>query len=310
MTAFEIARSYIGTTEGPGAANNPKIIEMYATIGQDWVEHDDVAWCAAFVGHCLEKAGIRSSRKLTARSYLDWGEAVDLAAVRPGDIGVIPRGTSAWQGHVFFIDRVEGKWLFALGGNQGDAVSVQRYPVSKLIGLRRAPASGSRRPPPIKAVQSMLRDLGYHEVGAVDGVMGSRTRGAVLAFRADHGLPLEPVIDAAFVAALETAKPRAVTLERALGQPAASRIVSAANAQIALGAAGSAGIALTDLAPLITQAEDGRDLATRVLDLVGLGAHAVTVLPLLGAVLFLAIIVFAVKSRAARIEDHRLGKTP
>ena len=69
-------------------------------------------------------------------------------------------------------------------------------------------------------------------------------------------------------------------------------------------------IALTDLAPLITQAEDGRDLATRVLDLVGLGAHAATVLPILGAMLFLAIIIFAVKSRAARIEDHRLGKTP
>jgi hypothetical protein len=156
----------------------------------------------------------------------------------------------------------------------------------------------------------MLRDLGYHEVGAVDGVMGSRTRGAVLAFRADHGLPLDPVIDAAFVAALETAKPRAVSSERASGQPAASRIVTAANAQIALGAAGSAGIALTDLAPLITQAEDGRDIATRVLDLVGLGAHAAMVLPLLGSVLFLAIIVFAIKSRAARIEDHRLGKTP
>jgi hypothetical protein len=96
---------------------------------------------------------------------------VDLAAVRPGDIGVIPRGTSAWQGHVFFIDRVEGKWLFALGGNQGDAVSVQRYPVSKLIGLRRAPVAASRHQLPIKAVQSMLRDLGYHEVGAVDGVI-------------------------------------------------------------------------------------------------------------------------------------------
>jgi hypothetical protein len=156
----------------------------------------------------------------------------------------------------------------------------------------------------------MLRDLGYHEVGTLDGVMGSRTRGAVLAFRADHGLPLDPVIDAAFVAALETAKPRAVTLERASGQPAASRIVTAANAQIALGAVGSAGMVLGEINPLVAQAEDGRDLATRVLDLVGFGAYAATILPLLGALIFLAIIVFAVKSRAARIEDHRLGKTP
>jgi cell division protein FtsX len=67
---------------------------------------------------------------------------------------------------------------------------------------------------------------------------------------------------------------------------------------------------LGEINPLVAQAEDGRDLATRVLDLVGFGAHAATILPLLGALIFLAIIVFAVKSRAARIEDHQLGKTP
>jgi cell division protein FtsX len=118
------------------------------------------------------------------------------------------------------------------------------------------------------------------------------------------------VIDAAFIAALETAKPRVVSPERALGQPNASRIVTAANAQIALGAVGSGGVVLGEITPLVSQAEDGRDLATRVLDLVGLGAHAAMVLPILGALIFVAIIVFAVKSRAARIEDHRLGKTP
>ena len=56
MTPFQIAQSYICTTEGPDAANNPTILQMYATVGHDLVEHDAVAWCAAFVGHCIEQA--------------------------------------------------------------------------------------------------------------------------------------------------------------------------------------------------------------------------------------------------------------
>ena len=68
MTPFKIAQAYIGTTEGPGPEDNPAIMAMYASVGHDWVEHDSVAWCAAFVGHCLEKAGLRSSRRLNARS--------------------------------------------------------------------------------------------------------------------------------------------------------------------------------------------------------------------------------------------------
>jgi uncharacterized protein (TIGR02594 family) len=321
MTPFEIARGLIGTTEGKGPENNPAIMAMYASVGHDWVEHDDVAWCAAFVGHCLEAAGIRSTRKLTARSYLDWGTPVEIEQAQQGDIGVIPRGRSTWQGHVFFIDRIEGAWVWGLGGNQDNAVNVKRYPVSKLLGVRRATlvalpvTQAETRPdtPPTKlsleAVQKRLQALGYHEVGRVDGKMGPRTRGAILAFRDAEGLPLDPVIDAALVVALAAAKPRAVGPERAQGKPAGSRIVAAANAQIVLGAVGSAGVLMSQLAPLVAQAEEGRTLAGRILTLMGLGAHSNTLLPMLGAAIFLGVIVFAWKARAARIEDHRTGKT-
>lgn len=321
MTPFEIARGMIGTTEGKGPENNPAIMAMYASVGHDWVEHDDVAWCAAFVGHCLETAGIRSTRKLTARSYLDWGVPVEVADARQGDIGVIPRGRSSWQGHVFFIDRIEGAWVWGLGGNQDDAVNIKRYPVSKLLGVRRATpvvlpvtqaATRADTPPAtlsVEAVQKRLQALGYHEVGQVDGKMGPRTRGAILAFRDAEGLPLDPVIDTALVTALAAAKPRAVAPERAQGKPAGSRIVAAANAQIALGAVGSAGVLISQLAPLVAQAEEGRTLAGRILTLLGLGGHANTLLPVLGAAIFLGVIVLAWNARAARIEDHRTGRT-
>ena len=270
MTPFDIARSYIGTTEGPGPADNPKILEMYASVGHTHVEHDSVAWCAAFIGHCLERAGIRSTRKLTARSYLDWGVPVEVTDAQQGDIGVIPRGSSRWQGHVFFIDRIEGQWVWGLGGNQDDAVNVKRYPVAKLLGIRRAGNVAPVVTMSVEAVQRRLKDLGYHEVGQIDGKIGPRTRAAILAFRHDNDLALVPIIDVALTDALTTARPRSVAIERATGRPEGSRILAASSAQIALGAAGYAGIAISDVAPLVGQAEEGRDLATRLLDLVGL----------------------------------------
>lgn len=310
MTPFDIARSYIGTTEGPGPADNPVIMEMYASVGQTHVEHDSVAWCAAFVGHCLEKAGIRSTRKLTARSYLDWGLPVEVPDAQQGDIGVISRGSSSWQGHVFFIDRIEGEWVWGLGGNQDDAVNVTRYPVAKLLGVRRAGNVAPAVTMSVEALQRRLKDLGYHEVGQIDGTLGARTRSAILAFRQDNDLALVPIIDVALSDALTKARPRPVAIERATGKPKGSRILAASNAQIALGAAGYAGIAISDVAPLVGQAEEGRDLATRLFDLVGLGSYAPVVMPLLGAALFLAVIVLAWKARTARIEDHRTGRTP
>jgi uncharacterized protein (TIGR02594 family) len=310
MTPFDLAQSYIGTTEGPGPADNPIIMEMYASVGHDWVEHDSVAWCAAFVGHCLERAGIRSTRKLTARSYLDWGIPIDVADAQPGDIGVIPRGSSNWQGHVFFIDRIEGAWVWGLGGNQDDAVTVKRFPVSKLLGVRRAGNVAPSVTMSVEAVQRRLKDLGYHEVGQIDGSMGPRTRAAVLAFRHDNDLALLPIIDVALTEALETAAPREIAPERASGAPAESRIVTASNAQIGLGVIGAAGSIGSQIAPALMEAEQARDMAGRVFTLIGLENALSIALPWIGAGVFIGVVVYALRAKAARIDDHRSGKTP
>ena len=310
MTPFDIARSYIGTTEGPGTADNPVIMEMYASVGHDWVEHDSVAWCAAFVGHCLERAGIRSTRKLTARSYLDWGVPVDVAEAQQGDIGVIPRGRSNWQGHVFFIDRIEGAWVWGLGGNQSNAVNIKRYPVSRLLGVRRAGNVVPTVTMPVEIVQRRIKYLGYHEVGNIDGIAGPRTSAAILAFRNDNSLPLVPIIDVALTEALEVAATRTIAPDRATGVPNASRIVTATNAQIGLGVIGAAGSVGSQIAPALVEAEQARDIAVRVFSLFGLEDWLTIALPWIGTAVFLAVVLYALRSRAARIDDHRTGKTP
>jgi uncharacterized protein (TIGR02594 family) len=311
MTHMTIARSYLGTKELKGSAGNPKIMEMYRTVGHDWVEHDEVAWCAAFVGHCLEKAALPSTRKLNARSYLSWGEKVaGLEQAREGDIVVFTRGTSAATGHVAFFIKATGSQIEVLGGNQSDGVTVARYARSRLLGIRRPLRSDAPQRPEMKVIQQQLKDLGYFEVGIVDGRYGPRTRAAVLAFRADNGLGLSPDVDPILVEALQKAKPRAVSRERAEGKPEDSRIVKAADAQIATGIVGMAGAAASVVAPAVETAERAKDVTERTVGLLNLTDWLLPVLPWAGAAIFFVVIVLAWKARAARIEDYRTGKTP
>ena len=310
MTPFDIAKTYIGTVEGPGPENNPAVMEMYASVGHDWVEHDSVAWCAAFVGHCLERAGLRSTRRLNARSYLDWGVPVELSDAQEGDIVVFSRGTKSWQGHVGFFVRVNGATIEVLGGNQSDAVNVKRYAKAKLLGVQRAGNVAPAVTLSVREVQSRLKALGYHEVGRVDGQIGPRTRAAILAFLHDNGLPLVPIIDVALTEALRTEEPRAVAPERAAGVPDRSRIITAANAQVGLGVLGAAGSVASQIAPAVTQAEEARDTAERVFDLVGLTGLVNAALPWIGAAVFFGVVLYALKARNARIADHRTGRTP
>lgn len=211
---------------------------------------------------------------------------------------------------MFFIDRIEGAWVWGLGGNQDDAVNVKRYPVSKLLGVRRAGNVAPVVTMPVEAVQKRLKELGYHEVGQIDGTIGSRTQAAILAFRHDNDLPLVPIIDVALTEALETASPREIAPTRAAGMPAKSRIITAANAQIGLGVVGAAGSIGSQIAPALIEAEHAQETAGRLFNLIGLETWLVAALPWIGAAVFLGVIFYALRARAARIEDHRTGKTP
>lgn len=311
QTAIQIARTFLGTKEIKGAADNPKIMEMYRAVGHTQVEHDEVAWCAAFVGFCLEKAGLASTRKLNARSYLTWGEKIaGPEQAREGDVVIFTRGANTAQGHVAFFVKAAGAQIEVLGGNQSDAVSVARYAKSRLLGIRRPLRADVPQRPEMKIIQQQLKDLGYYEVGNVDGRYGPRTRAAILAFRADSGLGLSPDVDPVLAEALQRAKPRAVSPERASGRPQASRIVKAADAQIATGIVGMAGAAASVVAPALETAERAKDVTDRTVGLLNLSDLLMPVLPWAGAAIFLIVILLAWKAKAARIDDYRTGKTP
>jgi uncharacterized protein (TIGR02594 family) len=129
-----LARSDLGETEVAGSADNPRVLGYYRDAGHAEVAHDEVAWCAAFVGACLERAGISCTRSLLARSYMAWGEAI--TEPRLGCIAVFARGSNALQGHVGFYAGTSADGILVLGGNQSNSVRIAAQPPSRLLGYR------------------------------------------------------------------------------------------------------------------------------------------------------------------------------
>ncbi|MGX9120351.1 N-acetylmuramidase domain-containing protein [Mesorhizobium sp. BHbsci] len=71
----------------------------------------------------------------------------------------------------------------------------------------------------VARVQQQLKDLGYTEVGGVDGKIGTMTATAIRAFRAENGLPAGDGIDDALLLALQKAKPRVIAPARSEAPP-------------------------------------------------------------------------------------------
>jgi uncharacterized protein (TIGR02594 family) len=124
----------LGIAETPGPQHTERVVRYYADVGHAQIANDETAWCAAFVGSCLERAGIASTRSLLARSYLDWG--MPAASPQPGTIAVLSRGNDPLLGHVAFVVGSTPNDLILLGGNQSDAVSVDVFPRARLLALR------------------------------------------------------------------------------------------------------------------------------------------------------------------------------
>lgn len=151
MTMLQTAISELGVTEGKGAKNNPRVL-MYHNVTGEWSQ-DSVAWCGSFVAWNAKQNGIQFSKWKAARArywITDWiteGYGKLLKTPVPGAIGVIPRGGSASQGHVFFFHRWVDKQagvFEAVGGNQSSkdeagklqdgAVTIQKFHAKDVIG--------------------------------------------------------------------------------------------------------------------------------------------------------------------------------
>ncbi len=160
----------LGQSEVAGPADNPRIVRLYAEAGHPQVKHDEVAWCAAFVGACLERGGVRCSRSLMARSYARWG--TPLSAPRFGAVAVLSRTSDPALGHVGFVVGATADSIVLLGGNQGDAVSVAAFERSRVVALRWPVGSVGEVAPQIPADRETVFDDALAHVLEMEGGYG------------------------------------------------------------------------------------------------------------------------------------------
>lgn len=129
-----LARKEDGTREIPGSRHNPRILEYFEDAGHPEISDDETAWCAAFVGAMLKRAGYAGTGNPMARSYAKWGVET---APRIGCVVVMTRGRDDGVfGHVGFYVGEDVNNVFVLGGNQSNAVNVKKFPKRVVLAYR------------------------------------------------------------------------------------------------------------------------------------------------------------------------------
>lgn len=130
------ALSQIGTKEVPGPTHNKEVLKYFVGAGFPGIRDDETAWCGAFANWVLATNKVKTSGKLTARSFLNVGTKIDNP--KPGDLVIFWREDPAsWKGHVGFFIREDKGLVYTLGGNQGNCVCIQAYNKDQVLGFRR-----------------------------------------------------------------------------------------------------------------------------------------------------------------------------
>ncbi len=204
MNFLEIALSQYGIKEIRGSEDNPQIVRYAQETGINFIEDDETPWCSTFINWCAKEAGLPKSGKANARSWLDVGTATPFP--RPGDIVVFWRESpQSHKGHVgiFMGFSKDNNQVLCLGGNQGNAVSITKYSVERVLSYRviedgqklSAPDSnpvlkrGGKGIEEVK-LQLVLNLLGYYQDN-IDGDFGPMTEDALKKLQGDNQLKVD-----------------------------------------------------------------------------------------------------------------------
>lgn len=129
---LEIARGYIGVKETPGPATTP-IIGKWLRALRAWWSDDATPWCGTFVATVMQQAGQPIPKAwYRAKEWAAWGTPC-LPAL--GAVVVFERTGGGHVGLLVGVDHMRHT-VQILGGNQGDAVSIATFPVSRIVGIR------------------------------------------------------------------------------------------------------------------------------------------------------------------------------
>ncbi len=266
---LEYARERIGVTEIPGPESHWLILAMADAIGLDWYRDDDTPWCMVFVYGCLAAVGLKVRASALAQNARDYG--TPLAYPVRGSIGVVPRGSKGWQGHVFFVDSAGGSALRTIDGNSDNRVRIATQRASAIFGDgNRWPPGAEMTPeaklaaaeyrgetasygartlrlhdegPDVTALQHALTRVGARPALQGLGTFGPKTLEAVRDFQRGQGLVVDGIVGDATAGALAAAD---IEAERRRDRREAAKPAAAGGAAAGAAAAGGAAAVLSE----------------------------------------------------------------
>ena len=117
-----------------GKKHNKRVLKYHATSSGKY-KNDEVPWCGSFVNWVMLEAGYTKTVKYPerAKAWRKFGKSVSQPT-----LGSIAVKTRKHGGHVTFVigKSKDGKYLYCLGGNQGNAVSIRKYKKSVFTDFR------------------------------------------------------------------------------------------------------------------------------------------------------------------------------
>lgn len=149
ITPLEFAHRFVGEIkELQGSVHHPFVqwCHMLAGLGPD--QPDETAWCGSFMTAMAWVAKrTPPASPARARSWLTLPHELGIEELEPGfDICIFKRGSGAQPGpdvldapgHVaLFVARQQPSHVLALGGNQNNGVTIEKFPLSRVLGFRR-----------------------------------------------------------------------------------------------------------------------------------------------------------------------------
>lgn len=137
---YDAALKHLGQREVPGPSSNPWIAKLWQMLpGGAWfwttykADDSKLPWCGAFVASVMQQCAIAIPKNFaSAMAWASWG-----APLRGPCVGAVVVFQREGGGHVGFVaGRTEAGRLVVLGGNQGDAVKLSTFDLSRVVAYR------------------------------------------------------------------------------------------------------------------------------------------------------------------------------
>lgn len=127
----------LGTSEIPGPESNQQIKKYLEVVDLSHYDDSEISWCAAFVAWVLKESGYEYLSSPAARAWISHG----IFSPEPfvGCIVILWRESiTSWKGHIGFCMGVdyENDCIYILGGNQNNTVSIQKFPIDRVLDIR------------------------------------------------------------------------------------------------------------------------------------------------------------------------------